>query len=146
MAYLKDCSEDQRRHLLDRLSMELEVDNFEELNNLMLNWEEIKEMSKNGISFGAHTVNHPIISKIPLDMAEKEILQSKQTIEKMIDQPVTGFAYPFGKEAQYNPNIFPILKKLKFKFAVTTETDVNRYDTKIYALNRSGPWELSLIK
>lgn len=146
MAYLKNCPDGKRLQLLDRLSMELAVNDFKGLNDLMLSWNEIKEMSENGISFGAHTVNHPILTKIPLNKVEEEILQSKQTIEKRINKPVTGFAYPFGKEAQYSTDIFKILNKLRFKFALTTRMGANSYHCEVFALNRSGPWELSMIK
>lgn len=145
MAHLKNCTDDQRLHLLDRLGMELEFNDFKDLNEIMLDWEEIKTMSENGISFGAHTVNHPVLTRMPLDMVEEEILKSKQTIEDRLVRPVTGFAYPFGKEPQYSPKLFKILQELKFKFAVTTKIGANSYHTEMFALNRSGPWGLPLF-
>ena len=146
MVYLKDCPNDQKIYLLDRIGMELAVNEFKELSDLMLTWNEIKEMSENGISFGAHTVNHPVLTKIPQHTIKEEILQSKQTIEEKIGKPVTGFAYPFGNEGQYNSYIFKILQKLQFKFALTSTMGTNSYHSEIFALNRAGPWELSLLK
>lgn len=146
MAYLKDCPDEERLPLLDRLCDELEVNDFQGLDNLMLTWDKIKEMAKNGISFGAHTVNHPILSRMSIEMAEREIRESKRTIEEKLKKTATSFAYPFGKKTQYTPQIFPILHELGFKCAVTTELGINNWDTGLFVLNRPAPWELSISK
>lgn len=86
---------------------------------LMLSWDEIKEMSRNGINFGAHTVNHPILTRLPLEMARKEILDSKQQIEKELGQAVTTFCYPNGGPGDFNSDIEEILRNNGFKCAVT---------------------------
>ena len=46
----------------------------------LLSWMDIKEMSRSGIQFGAHTHNHPSLTKIPIKDAENEILLSKKII------------------------------------------------------------------
>ena len=142
MAYLKKSPDAERLSLLDRLCDELEVNDFQSLDNLMLTWDQIKEMAENDISFGAHTVNHPILSRIPLDKAEYEIVESKKRIEENIGKAVTSFAYPFGKKAQYSSDLFPVLEKLGFKCAVTTETATNNQSTPLFELNRGMPWEI----
>ena len=78
-------------------------------------------------------------------MAEREIQESKKTIEKKLKKPVTSFAYPFGKKSQYTPQIFPILQKLQFKCAVTTESEPNTHRVNLFELNRPVPWEFSLL-
>ena len=42
-------------------------------NRQMLTWNEVREMSQNRISFGAHTMTHPTLSKLPLEDAIREI-------------------------------------------------------------------------
>lgn len=145
MVCLKKCPDEERLPLLDRLCDELEVKDFKGLNNVMLTLDQIKEMSGNGISFGAHTVNHPILSRTSLEMAKREIRESKKTIEKKIGRPVTSFAYPFGKKAQYSSDLFPVLEKLGFTCAVTTEKFPNNCKINLFELNRPAPWEFSLL-
>lgn len=145
MAYLKSCPNEQRLSLFDTLCKELEVNEFQGLDNLMLTWDQIKEMTENGISFGAHTVSHPILSRISIEIAEREILESKNKIEEQIGKPVTSFAYPFGKKSQYTPQIFPILHELGFKCAVTTGLRPNTHSVSLFELNRPVPWEFSLM-
>lgn len=145
MAYLKNCPNEQRLSLLDKLCKELEVNEFQGIDNLMLTWDQIKVMASHDIFFGAHTVRHPILSKISIKIAEREILESKNTIEEKIGKPVTSFAYPFGKKSQYTPQIFPILQELQFKCAVTTELRPNTHSVNLFELNRPVPWEFSLL-
>jgi peptidoglycan/xylan/chitin deacetylase (PgdA/CDA1 family) len=63
----------------------------------MLSWKEISEMSRHGITFGAHTLTHPDLTSLPFYQAEAEVLQSKEIIEDRLSSPVTCFAYPFGR-------------------------------------------------
>jgi peptidoglycan/xylan/chitin deacetylase (PgdA/CDA1 family) len=145
MACLKDCPDKERLPMLDRLCEELGVADFEELNDLMLTWDQIKEMSENGISFGAHTVSHPVLSRISLEMANKEIKASMETIQISINRPVTTFAYPFGKKSNYNNDVFQVLNELGFKCAVTTNIAPNTLDTELYELNRYFPWDVCFV-
>ncbi len=62
----------------------------------LLSWEELAEMTGAGFEVGAHSVTHRPLTKISPDEAEREILESKTTIEDRLGQPVKTFAYPFG--------------------------------------------------
>ena len=67
IARLKQLSVKDRDELIERLVRLSGVNIPLNLGKeLILSWDEIKEMSKNGISFGAHTVSHPILTRIPL--------------------------------------------------------------------------------
>lgn len=83
---------------------------------LIMSWDEIREMSNNGIDFGAHTVNHPILTNLPLEQAGHEIVQSKKDIERKIGHHVTAFAYPNG---DFNEYIADIVRKSDFSCAVS---------------------------
>jgi peptidoglycan/xylan/chitin deacetylase (PgdA/CDA1 family) len=142
---LKFRSHKERNDLIDGLCFKLGVTEFEDLKGLMLDWNQIQKMDENGITFGAHTVNHPVLSHLPIDLAEYEIRKSKETIEKKLDKPVSTFAYPFGKKSDYDQRIFPLLKKMAFSCALTTEKYPNRPSVNLFELNRHQPWALSLI-
>jgi len=86
---------------------------------LMLSWDEIMQMKRNGISFGAHTVTHPILSRVPLEVARGEITRSKDEIEQRLEQPCTIFAYPNGLADDFNNDVVEIVKQNAFVAAVT---------------------------
>ena len=43
-----------------------------------LSWVEVIEMSKDGVEFGSHTVNHSIVSRLGQDQLQKELILSKR--------------------------------------------------------------------
>lgn len=146
MQYLRKTPDKERVFWIDWLSEALEVKDFSELKGLMLNWEQIREMSQNGFSFGSHTVNHPVLTQISFEQAEGEILQSKKLIEKELNKKVMTFAYPFGKNEHYSKEIKTVLIKSGFQCAVSTESGANDKHTDLLELKRDLPWELRYSK
>lgn len=116
-AHLKRVADAQKKIDLKRISEQLKV-KFPK-KQLSLNWTEVREMAKNNISFGAHTVNHPILSKISEKEQEQEILASKRDIEKKLNKRIETFCYPNGHKGDYTEGTIRIIKKAGFKAAVT---------------------------
>jgi peptidoglycan/xylan/chitin deacetylase (PgdA/CDA1 family) len=107
----------------------------------MLTWEQIREMAKAGITFGAHTVSHPILSRMPLDKAVQEIETSKRTIEDKIGQRVRLFAYPNGSREDFTEPLKRSLKELGFQCAVTTMWGLNGRISDPFELRRMWLWD-----
>jgi peptidoglycan/xylan/chitin deacetylase (PgdA/CDA1 family) len=63
----------------------------------MLSWPEMREMRAAGVDFGAHTLTHPDLTRLPPSQIESEMSASKARIEDALGAPVTSFAYPFGR-------------------------------------------------
>lgn len=101
-----------------------------------LSWSDIELMGRSGITFGAHTVSHPILTALSLSEARNEILASKETIEKRLGTPVRLFAYPNGTSGDFNEPIKDILKEAGFLGAVTTLWGVNGTSTDPFELKR----------
>jgi len=80
----------------------------------MLGWNEIKEMSNNGVTVGAHTITHPNLEQVDLETARKEILGSRKEIEEKIGKDVRYFACPYGKE---NEEIVNLVRSMGFDYA-----------------------------
>jgi peptidoglycan/xylan/chitin deacetylase (PgdA/CDA1 family) len=110
--------------------------------NLILSWKEIEEMDNTGIAFGAHSVNHPILTNMPLEKSKIEIVQSKKDIEEKLGKKVTAFSYPNGN---FNAEIVELIRKSGFTCAVSVYPDVPpRLITKkdsVFSLSRIGTYE-----
>ncbi|MFY9741117.1 MAG: polysaccharide deacetylase family protein [Candidatus Sulfotelmatobacter sp.] len=65
----------------------------------LLGLTELKQLVKEGMSIGAHTLTHPILSMCSGESARREIGQSKIDLELALNRPVWAFAYPFGNPA-----------------------------------------------
>jgi len=134
---LKKMPEQLRNSVVDKLAYSLGVNIPESLGkNTILSWDEIREMNNNGIAFGAHTVNHPILTGIPLKQAKQEIMQSKKDMEEKLGQPVTSFAYPNGGHRDFNRDIANLVKETGVLCAVTAIPRWITLKTNLYELGR----------
>ena len=74
----------------------------------MLSWNEIQEMNRWEMEFGAHTLTHPDLTRLPRERVEAEICVSKKIIENTLSTPVSSFAYPYGR---YNDHIEELVQR-----------------------------------
>ena len=137
--WLRQTDEPTRARLLQELFRALRAPSPLNLPNTLLAWEEIRQMSRQGITFGAHTVTHPVLSSLPVPRLEEEILGSKKTVEKRLQRPIQHFAYPFGKKADFSAEAKQVVQSAGFLTAVTTISGVNdpqqdRYELKRFCL------------
>lgn len=94
--------------------------------------EDVLEMSKHGIEFGSHTVNHLHLDKLPLEEIKIEVEKSKQQIEEMLQKPCKVFAYPAGF---YNEAAQQVIKSVGYITAFSTTYGPSD-SLDLYALNR----------
>jgi peptidoglycan/xylan/chitin deacetylase (PgdA/CDA1 family) len=98
----------------------------------MLSWEEANEMVNCGIEFGAHTQKHVNLTYVSSDIALKEIMNSKDEIEKRVEKPVKLLSYPFGA---YNKKVQDIARKY-FIGAISNKPGKINANSDVYALER----------
>jgi peptidoglycan/xylan/chitin deacetylase (PgdA/CDA1 family) len=87
--------------------------------SLMMDWDQVRKMQKGGIEFGAHTISHPILTRISLEEARAEIVGSKARIEEELGESVQGFAYPNGQESDFNSELEKIVADSGIQAAFT---------------------------
>ncbi len=97
-------------------------------------WDQARIMSKNNVSFGAHTKTHFYLGtakdeNIILD----EVEGSKKEIEQEMGVPVEYFCYPTGG---FNERVKEIIKGVGYKGACTTNRGFARFNSDPYELKR----------
>jgi peptidoglycan/xylan/chitin deacetylase (PgdA/CDA1 family) len=108
----------------------------------MMTSEQVVEMRRSGMSIGAHTVTHPILAKLQAWDVRKEISESKQSLESILKDEITLFAYPNGRpDLDFQIKDAVIVKELGFKAAVTTTWGVAKTDSDLMQLPRFTPWD-----
>lgn len=98
--------------------------------------DEILEMQAHGITFGAHTKTHPILSKQTADEQRQEIEGSRHDLETMGVQVSPVFAYPNGQPDDWNAETETVLTAAGFTHALTTVEGVNSAATAPLRLHR----------
>ncbi|MGH9805780.1 MAG: polysaccharide deacetylase family protein, partial [Terriglobia bacterium] len=65
--------------------------------DLMMTSSQVQDLRRAGMQIGAHTVSHPMLTRLTLHDARDEIAASKAQLERMLGECVELFAYPNGK-------------------------------------------------
>lgn len=112
--------------------------------DLMMQAVQVQQLSRAGMEIGAHTVNHPILTSVPLAVAEGEIRAGRERLQELIDAPVDSFAYPNGRPREdYDGRHVAIVRRLGFAAAVSTAAGVARIGADLFELPRYSPWDQS---
>jgi peptidoglycan/xylan/chitin deacetylase (PgdA/CDA1 family) len=100
---------------------------------LPLSWTEIEEMSKNRISFGAHSLTHPQLTRLAPTEVQREVLGSKKLIEDRLGKEVKFFCYPRG---DFDDRVKAIVAKAGFSGACTIRPGATSLRSDLFALPR----------
>lgn len=84
---------------------------------LLLNWDEVREMSGHGISFGSHSVSHGILPLMSPGQAQEEITGSLRALRDRAVNHVPVFCYPNGSSS---PELAGQVRAAGYAAAVTT--------------------------
>ena len=85
----------------------------------VLTGDEVRALANRpGHSIGAHTVNHLALTTQPVDTKRREILESKATLERVLERPVHLFSYPYG---DFDADMLAIVSDAGFRAAVTVQ-------------------------
>jgi peptidoglycan/xylan/chitin deacetylase (PgdA/CDA1 family) len=106
------------------------------LSSRVLTWEEIHIMHQAGITFGSHTLTHPVVSRLAPQELEHELGASKCLLEKKLGIPVLDFAFPFGKASDCSSAALEMLSRCGYRSAVTTVPGVNTPQANPFELRR----------
>lgn len=99
----------------------------------LLSWAQIREMSQNGIQFGAHSRTHSRLIEILRELIQEEIAGSKADLENALQRPITTFAYPFG---EFDLTVQSIAEKAGFICGCSAQSGLNTHVSPLFALHR----------
>ncbi len=64
--------------------------------DLWMTWDMAREMRDAGMSFGGHTVDHPILARLDRDGQRHEIAESVSRLRQELGRDIDLFSYPVG--------------------------------------------------
>lgn len=133
---LKLVADIEKERILAALSASSRFLAVDERAPLMLDWEEVRQMTGSGITFGSHTCSHPILSRVQPDRLEAEMAGSKAAVEAATGVPCRLFAFPNGRSLDCPPDAAALLARHGYAAAFATSSGVNGPSTDRMALNR----------
>jgi len=100
-------------------------------------WDQLLEMVRCGIlTVGAHTMTHPILSKVGLSEAREEIEMSLEKVSSVVGAENVAFAYPNGRPQDYTEDVVGLVEASRCCAAFTTTQGVVHNVDQPYALPR----------
>ena len=100
----------------------------------VLDWDEVKEMSRAGISFGSHSMTHKILTTVSNEELQQELLGSWDTLRRHLDHVLPVFCYPNGN---WDEAIGQAVAAAGYEAAVTTEFGYEEPDPRsLFGLKR----------
>lgn len=114
---------------------------FVEGGRISISWDQLREMKNNGFEVGSHTLSHCDLTKkregeddqTYLARIKKELLVSKQIIDKELGQDTIYLAFPYGT---YNQRVLRICDQAGYKIGFSVEGGGNPFFADPLALNR----------
>ena len=105
---------------------------WEKDNKNMLKWKDIKNLD---FEIGAHSVSHPVLSKLDDEKLKNEIINCKRDIENKLYLKVNVFSYPHGKREDIGKKAIWLVKE-NYDFGVSNIYGVNDLNSNPHYLKR----------
>jgi len=85
----------------------------------LLDNDQLLAMQAAGMEIGSHTLSHCRLTQVSSKQIKNELIQSRESLEVILNRTVTSFAYPYGL---YNTSILNTTKSAGYQVAFTTRT------------------------
>lgn len=82
-----------------------------------MTWDMLREMQAGGMTFGGHTVHHPILANATADQQDWEVGECQRRLCDELGQPIDAFSYPNGKPADFNEFSRAALRRHGYRWA-----------------------------
>jgi peptidoglycan/xylan/chitin deacetylase (PgdA/CDA1 family) len=114
---------------------------------LMMRPEQVRGLRAWGMDVGAHTVSHPILTRLNERAARSEMQDSKRDLERILTEPISLFAYPNGvPQSDYSVEHALFVRECGFDAAVSTAWGAASARSDRFQLPRFTPWDRTRLR
>jgi peptidoglycan/xylan/chitin deacetylase (PgdA/CDA1 family) len=141
---IKHLEQPQRQALADAIATTAGLDRAPAL---MMRPQQVRALRAHGMEIGAHTVTHPILTRLSADAAFDEMSRSKRDLEQVLGETVPLFAYPNGVPVQdYGNEHAAMARECGFDAAVSTAWGAASASSDRFQLPRFTPWDRTRLR
>lgn len=91
-----------------------------------MSWKQLAIMEQHGMSIGAHTHSHRILSSLNNSELTHELYYPKKLLENILKNQVCALSYPVGNPRTYNSEMFEEIENQGYKLAFTFRCFINQ--------------------
>ena len=88
----------------------------------VLSWDQLRQLAREGLTLGAHTRTHPIMTQITPERMRREVQGSLEDLQREIGACLPIFCYPNGN---HNDAVLAVLREQGIRLAFTTLSGPN---------------------
>jgi peptidoglycan/xylan/chitin deacetylase (PgdA/CDA1 family) len=103
-----------------------------------LSWQDVREMTAAGFTFGSHTVSHRSLGEISLADAEKELVESRRRMSQELGIAPTVLSYPYGTIRDFSQSVALVSRQAGYLNAVTAVHGLNHVRCDPFFLKRTS--------
>jgi len=123
-----------------RVERELESHVPSQLGALMMNYDQIRDLARQGHIVGSHTMTHPNMAYIHNGELRTELAESKRRLEVQLNMQVKHFAYPCpALSPHWNERTKEATRAVEYSSAVTTNSGLVEVGDNPLQLKRLKP-------
>src|SRR5690606_15892748 len=94
-----------------RLAEETGIEPPETVDGEWMDWDMVRTLARAGMTIGGHTVNHPVLSSLPLDAQRAEIEGCATRLREELGIAMAHFAYPVGSRSAFDGGTMRLLRE-----------------------------------
>lgn len=102
---MKRVSDGVRLEAIEQLAGATGIASVDDSRSAALTWSQVAEMRAGGITFGSHTVSHPILSRIEDAQLREELARSRQALTDRDLGDSNVLAYPVGGTETFDDRV-----------------------------------------
>tara|TARA_B100000035_G_C20978818_1_gene544466 strand:- start:403 stop:1140 length:738 start_codon:yes stop_codon:yes gene_type:complete len=88
-----------------------------------LNWDMVKDLRKNNMIIGSHSLSHKSLTSLDIRDATYEMEKSKEIIENKLNEKIDSFSFPFGN---FSSKLIKIAKKIGYRKIFTSKHGISK--------------------
>lgn len=100
--------------------------------------QELVGLVAQGFEVGSHTVNHVDLGLCPDEVVTRELVQSKQALERILGQPVLLFSYPFGRKKNIRTGVVELVRNAGYEAMFSAYGGYVNGSSNLFDLPRVG--------
>lgn len=86
---------------------------------MWMTWDMLREMQAGGMSFGGHTVTHPILANSTADQQDWEVGECQRRLQSELGVSIDAFSYPNGQSSDFNEFTRAALRQHSYRWGFT---------------------------
>jgi len=86
-------------------------------NEKIMTLDQVRKVSPTLVSFGAHTLTHPVLTNLDEQAARKEIVESRARLQELMGREISLFSFPYGA---FNNHLIRLCREAGYERVFTT--------------------------